>query len=227
MSDVLLPGTALVAILDWLAVWRGWRRVGYVAKPLTILVLFSWLVFRTSLQGPALWFGIGLLLSLAGDVFLMLPPRFFMAGLTSFSLVHLAYLAGFLTPFPGEGYLGVLALVLAIAVTMTLVMRRITSAQINRGLKRLVRPTLFYAILISLMLVSALWTLFRSDWSTWNAVLVSLGAILFYSSDLTNAWIRFVNPVRSGRVLVMITYHAGQMLLILGVVLNWYLYSKV
>ncbi|MFH2039870.1 MAG: lysoplasmalogenase family protein, partial [Chloroflexota bacterium] len=80
--------------------------------------------------------------------------------------------------------------------------------------------------LISLMLVSALWTLFRSDWSTWNAVLVSLGAILFYSSDLTNAWIRFVNPVRGGRVVVMITYHAGQILLMVGVVLNWYLYSK-
>jgi uncharacterized membrane protein YhhN len=102
-------------------------------------------------------------------------------------------------------------------------MRRITAAQISRGVAKLARPTMFYGLLISLMLLSALWTLFRPDWGTRNAMLVSLGALLFYSSDLTNAWIRFVNPVRSGRVIVMITYHAGQMLLIVGLVLNWYL----
>lgn len=227
MNDVLLLGTGLVAILDWMAVWQGWRRVGYFAKPLTIVLLFTWLTFQTSLQGPALWFGIGLLFSLAGDVFLMLSSRFFMTGLASFSLVHLAYLAGFFTPFPEEGYWGALALGVVIAGAATLVMRRITSAQINRGLRKLVRPTLLYAILINLMLLSALWTFFRSDWSTWNAILVSLGALLFYSSDLTNAWIRFVNPVRSGRVVVMITYHLGQILLIVGLVLNLSFYSTV
>jgi uncharacterized membrane protein YhhN len=224
---VLLLGTGLVAILDWMAVWQGWRRVGYFAKPLTIVLLFTWLTFQTSLQGPALWFGIGLLFSLAGDVFLMLSSRFFMTGLASFSLVHMAYLAGFFTPFPEEGYWGALALGVVIAGAATLVMRRITSAQINKGLRKLVRPTLLYAILISLMLLSALWTFFRSDWSTWNAILVSLGALLFYSSDLTNAWIRFVNPVRSGRVVVMITYHLGQILLIVGLVLNLSFYSTV
>jgi len=223
MIDLLLLVTGLVAILDWLAVWQGWRRVGYLAKPLTIVLLFIWLVIRTRLQGSALLFGIGLLFSLAGDVFLMFSPRFFMAGLFSFSLVHMAYLVGFLTPIPSGGYIGVLALGLVIAGGATFVMRRITAAQISRGVAKLARPTMFYGLLISLMLLSALWTLFRPDWGTRNAMLVSLGALLFYSSDLTNAWIRFVNPVRSGRVIVMITYHAGQMLLIVGLVLNWYL----
>ena len=106
MTNLLLLVTGLVAILDWLAVWQGWRRVGYIAKPLTIILLFTWLVIQTRLQGSALWFGIGLLFSLAGDVFLMFSPRFFMAGLASFSLVHLAYLTGFLTPFPGEWICG-------------------------------------------------------------------------------------------------------------------------
>jgi uncharacterized membrane protein YhhN len=227
MTEMLLIATCLVAILDWLAVWRGWRRLGYIAKPLTIILLFAWLVFRTGLRGPTAWFGIGLLFSLAGDVFLMLPPRFFMAGLASFSLVHLAYFIGFISPFPGDGYVGALGLVFAVGGMAYLVMRRITAAQISRGLKKLALPTLFYAVLISLMLLSALWTLFRPDWSTGNALLVSLGALLFYSSDLTNAWIRFVNPVRSGRVLVMVTYHLGQLLLMAGVVLNLSLLSTV
>lgn len=220
MIDLLLPFTGLVAILDWLAVWRGWRRVGYLAKPLTIILLFTWLVLRSGLQGSALWFGIGLLFSLAGDIFLMFSPRFFMMGLMSFALVHLAYLAGFLIPLPGDGFPEVVALGVFISVVATLVLRRIRSALIIRGSLKLVRPTMFYGTLISLMLLAAKWTFLRPDWSPLNAMLVSVGAILFYSSDLTNAWIRFVNPVRSGRVIVMVTYHLGQMLLIAGVVLN-------
>lgn len=227
MIDLLLLVTILVAILDWLAVWRGWRKVGYLAKPLTIILLFSWLAIKTRLQGTAFWFGIGLLFSLAGDVYLMFSPRFFLAGLTSFSIVHLAYLAGFLKPFPVNGYLEVLVAGAAISVVATFVMQRITNAQIKRGYSKLVGPTIFYGMLISLMLVSALWTLFRSDWMFGNAVIVCIGAILFYSSDLTNAWIRFVNPVRSGRVVVMVTYHLGQILIIVGMMLNWYPYLMV
>ena len=221
MKPMLLVATCLVAILDWLAVWRQWRRVGYFAKPLTIILLFAWLVWITHLKGPTLWFGIGLFFSLAGDTLLLLPPRFFLPGLAAFSLTHMLYFIGFMVPIPGEGYMGASVLVLIIGGMVFLVMRKITTAQINRGLKKLVRPTIFYAVLISLMQLSALWTLLREDWYIVNALLVSLGAVLFYFSDLTNAWIRFVKPVRSGRVLVMVTYHLGQFLLILGVVLNF------
>lgn len=227
MIDGLLLAGVLVAILDWLAVWQGWRRVGYIAKPLTIIVLFTWLVTRTGLQGSTLWFGIGLLFSLAGDVLLMLPARFFMPGLISFSLVHLAYMIGFFPFFPVEGNFGAWGIVILIGGFAILVIRRVTSAQISRGLKKMVAATYFYAILINLMLTAAFWTQYRPEWSIHSAMLVTLGAALFYISDLLNAWIRFVKPVRSGRVVVMVTYHLGQMLLIAGVVLNWSLYSTV
>ena len=221
MRSLLPVATVLMAALDWLAVWRGWRRVGYFAKPLTIILLFAWLVLQTGLRGATLWFGVGLLFSLAGDIFLMLPPRYFLPGLCAFSLTHLAYLLGFLLPFPRQGHLGALFSLLAIGWLVFFVMRRVTAAQLSRGLKKLVAPTIFYAVLISLMLLSALWTLFQSNWVLGNALLVSAGAILFYVSDLTNAWIRFVKPVRSGRVLVMVTYHLGQFLLMLGVMLHF------
>lgn len=221
MNPILLVITALVAALDWLAVWKQWRRMGYFAKPLTIILLFTWLVVETRLQASSLWFGIGLLFSLAGDVFLIFPPRFFLFGLGAFALTHLAYLVGFMLPLPTGGFHIPAGLALGIGLLASVVMRRITNSQISRGLKKLVNPTRFYAILISLMLLSTLWTLFRPDWTFWNALLVSLGAILFYTSDLVNAWIRFVNPVRSGRVLVMVTYHLGQFMLIVGMVLNF------
>ena len=220
MNYPLLVGACLMAVLDWLAVAKQWRRVAYFAKPLTILLLFTWFVCQTGLQGAALWFGVGLLFSLAGDVFLLLPPRYFLFGLAAFSLTHLAYLLGFLLPLPTMGFLWVGMILPVIALLAFLVMRRVAASQLQRGLKKLVPATIMYIILISLMLVSALWTLFRTDWVIGDAVMVSLGAILFYISDWTNAWIRFVKPVRSGRVLVMVNYHLGQFLLMLGVVLN-------
>lgn len=222
MKPYLLAAAALVAVLDWLAVWKQWRRVGYIAKPLTIILLFAWLVAVTRLEGAGLFFAIGLLSSLAGDIFLMLPPRFFLPGLFTFSLTHMAYLVGFLLPLSNDGNIAWIGIGLVIAGLATPVVLRITKAQRNKGLIKLVRPTVVYAVVISLMLLTALSTFFRTDWKWFSALLVSTGALLFYGSDLVNAWIRFVNPVRSGRVLVMVIYHLGQFLLMLGVVLNFH-----
>lgn len=222
MINLILLVTCVTAILDWLAVWQEWRKVGYVAKPLTIILLFTSLVMQTRLEGPAFWFGIGLLFSLAGDIFLMISPRYFLAGIASFSLVHLAYLAGFLSPLPTGGYPEILIAALVVSLGGIYLMRRITYPLSKRGESKLMRWTWLYGMLISLMLLSAMWTLFRSDWAFRESVLVSLGALLFYSSDLINAWIRFVNPFRWGRVAVMISYHVGQILIITGMMLNWF-----
>ena len=37
-----------------------------------------------------------------------------------------------------------------------------------------------------------------------------VGALLFYASDATLAWNRFVAPMRFGPVAVMVTYHPAQ-----------------
>jgi alkenylglycerophosphocholine/alkenylglycerophosphoethanolamine hydrolase len=186
-----------------------------------MILLLTWLAIQTGLRGVFLWFGLGLLFSLAGDIFLMLPPRFFMAGLASFSLTHLAYFLGFIKPHAQVSPWLVWGLVLFQLLLAFLLMSRITRSQVSRGLRKLTGPTLFYALLINLMLFSALLSLFRPDWSLVPALLVSLGALFFYISDLLNAWIRFVNPLRSGRVAVMVTYHLGQFLLIIAVVLHF------
>ena len=70
----------------------------------------------------------------------------------------------------------------------------------------------------SLTLFSALMTLFRADWLPNSAYLASVGAILLVVSDMLLAWNKFVNPVRSsrGRLVLMITYHLGQLALISG-----------
>lgn len=40
--------------------------------------------------------------------------------------------------------------------------------------------------------------------------LAALGAILFVFSDALIAWDRFVAPLSSGRVAIIVTYHLGQ-----------------
>jgi uncharacterized membrane protein YhhN len=50
---------------------------------------------------------------------------------------------------------------------------------------------------------------------------VAVGAFLFYISDIVLAWNKFLSPIRNGRMLNIGLYHAGQFLLIAGVVLQF------
>ena len=62
-------------------------------------------------------------------------------------------------------------------------------------------PVVAYVAVISAMVVSAFGT--ASVWAIG-------GALLFYASDAILAWNRFVDPLRSAPVAVMVTYHLGQ-----------------
>jgi uncharacterized membrane protein YhhN len=207
----------LTALVEWLAVYKNWRKVEYAAKPGVMVFLLAWLLLRGGFQGPLIWFGLGILLSLAGDVFLMLPNErhWFPFGLGAFLLAHIAYIVGLNLP-PAELNTVTLGMALFVTVTAFPLINRIVHSLRKKGLRRLVEPVRYYAATISLMLFSALVTLFRADWSLVPAALVSLGAVLFVISDLVLSWNKFVTPIRRGRLLLMITYHLGQMILIAG-----------
>jgi uncharacterized membrane protein YhhN len=217
MSSLLFVCALLAAGLEWFAVYRGLRRLEYIAKPGVMLFLFAWLALGAGLRGPLLWFGVGALLSLAGDILLMLnnERRWFLFGLGAFLLAHIAYILGLNSPpppFSGMTF-GVALMVVLSALPLV---RRVLQALAQKRLRRLVQPVRIYATVISLTLFSALMTLFRTDWQSTPAYLVSLGAVLLVSSDVLLAWNKFVNPVRRGRLILMITYHLGQFALIAG-----------
>jgi uncharacterized membrane protein YhhN len=90
MSSFLLILALGIAILDWIAVGRGWRKLEYFAKPGAMLALLAWYISNGGLSAGAWWFAAALLLSLAGDVFLVLPKEQFIAGLACFLAGHLA-----------------------------------------------------------------------------------------------------------------------------------------
>ena len=208
----------LFAALESLALRKKWLRVEYAAKPAVMIILFVWLTTSIGLTGAPLWFGLGIILSLAGDVLLMLSlERFFLFGLIAFLLAHIAYVIGFNIPLPDFSLWGII-----FAVTISLggarIIRRVLDSLAAKGQPRMRTPIIIYSVVISIMLLSAMMKLMDITWGAGAALLVSGGAFLFYLSDIILAWNKFVTPIQNGRIYNIAAYHAGQIMLIAGII---------
>ncbi len=217
---ILIISAFIFAVLEMLALWQGWRWLEFIAKPAVMVCLFLWLYTTAGLQGALLWFGIGLLFSLAGDIALLFMDRFFLLGLIAFLLAQIAYLIGFNIPFPETPGIWAFGIALVIGLSAARLLRRIV-AGVRVTQPGLAMPVVIYGTAITLMLLSALLTLFRPDWGSGAAYLVSLGAFLFYLSDIILAWNRFVSPVANGRLWNIGLYHLGQISIVIGVVMQF------
>jgi uncharacterized membrane protein YhhN len=222
MSYYLIGFALIVAAADWIAVAKKWKVLEYFAKPGVIVLLITWLVINDGYQGPTIFFVVGLLFSLTGDIFLMLPDEKFLAGLISFLVAHLAYIRGFLISGFTISTAGIVIIVLVGLVGFG-VLRRILNGLKAHHQEKLRLPVIIYAIVICIMLVSALFTMMipKSGWNFYPALLVSIGAILFFLSDMTLAWNKFVHRVTHGGLLIIITYHLAQIIITLGSGLNF------
>jgi uncharacterized membrane protein YhhN len=216
--NIFLLFAILFAALESLALWKYWLKLEYIAKPAVMVALFLWLFTSAGLKGALLWFGLGLIFSLAGDVLLMLSlERFFLIGLVAFLLAHLAYVIGFNIPLPEFSFWGI---VFAVMVSLggARIIRRILDALASKGQARMRTPIIIYSTVISIMLLSAMIKLMDLTWDANAALLVSGGAFLFYISDIILAWNKFVAPIQHGRIYNIAAYHLGQIMLIAGVI---------
>ena len=220
--------TLVVAFADWTAVSRramdsasaGARRAEYVAKPLTMVVLIAAaLAIAHAQHAPAYLVATmvaALVLSLVGDVFLMLPEdspsadRNFVLGLGAFLLAHVAYIAAFVRLHAHAGYaisFVITGLVLAGALFATVGLRvQRAAAEEDPALGV---PVLAYVTVISLLVVAAWWT---------GDLRIIPGALLFAVSDAMIGWTRFVRKDWELDVPIIVTYHLAQILLVLGLV---------
>lgn len=226
----MIPGFILlfvIAATDWLAVAKGWKKVEDIAKPAVMLFLLGLLARFGGLSSlPLICFALGIFFSLAGDIFLMLSfyrfsNRWFIPGLLAFLLAHLVYITGLNTPLPDVSPIWSMGLAVLLALTAARLLRRIIAGVRQKGLRRLVFPVELYGTVITLMVLSALLTLYNTNWKMPAAGLVAIGALLFYFSDILLAWNKFVNPIRNGRLANMVLYHLGQFALIAGVILQF------
>jgi uncharacterized membrane protein YhhN len=189
----------LFAVGDWYSRWRPNARLEYVCKPGTLLALIAAAVLLSP-QDSAVraWFVAALVLSLAGDVLLMLPEEQFVGGLAAFLLAHVCYIAGFVA-----GGLRAPAVVFALvgtAVVLAPVARRVLRG-VRANEPALGPPVVAYLVVIATMLAAAV--------ASGNAV-AAVAAGLFVASDSMIAWSRFVVPFAAAPVAIMVTYHLAQ-----------------
>jgi len=206
-ATLLLALTSVVAVLDWLAVGSERRAAEYLLKPLTMLGLIAVaLTLDTSNSAARVTVVVALALSLIGDVFLMVSKDLFVAGLAAFLGGHAAYVVAML--LVGAWGPGLVAGPVVVLVALALVGLRIvrSAAESDPALRT---PVALYMGVISAMVVTAFGV---------GAILVVLGALLFFVSDAVLGWTRFVVDFSRSRVVVMTTYHLGQALLVLGLV---------
>jgi len=205
---LLLAFALTAAVFDWLAVHQEQRSLEYLCKPLTLLLLIGCaLTLDPADDAVRAWFVAALVLSLLGDVFLMLPRDLFVFGLGSFLLGHVAYIVGMhVEGVDGARFMvGIVVVAVALAVLGTRILRGVRAGPDPS----LAGPVVAYMAVISAMVASAI--------GVGDAVLVA-GAALFYASDALIAWNRFVSETTHSRVAIMITYHLAQVGLVLSLV---------
>jgi uncharacterized membrane protein YhhN len=194
---------AVLAVVDWVGVWRDDARLRWIGKPGVMVAL---IVAALATDGaPAVvraWFVTALILSLLGDVALLLSERWFIAGLALFLMAHLAYIAG-MVQLPLEWAVGVLVVPVAVAVIAPTLVRAVLATAPD-----MVAPVIAYLGVISAMAITA--------WCTGEPWLI-VAAMAFFASDAMLGWGRFVTPLRQRRfdrrvaaVAVMVTYHGAQ-----------------
>ncbi len=181
-------------------------------KPMCMALLLS-ITIPAAWEGEdayARWVTLGLVLSLAGDVFLLHPDERFLAGLGAFLLAHLAYIAAF-TRDGGFSPGGTTGRALA-ALGATLF------ALLWPGLGPLRLPVLAYMLVLLMMAWQALERsrLGAHDGAWWAAV----GAVLFVASDAALGVARFRGDFPGARSVVLGTYYLAQWMIATSVLVR-------
>lgn len=206
---VLSVALGVTALLNWGSVARGDVMLERITKPSFLLLLIG---LAWSLHGagrvagapalPPILAALGL--SLVGDVLLLhATARRFLLGLVAFLLAHLAWIWAVLEQPRPDGFSWWLAAV----VPAVLLLHGAFGRHVVRFAGRQRGAVLAYLLtLVALVVVAAR----QGD------EVVLLGCFLFLVSDTILGHDRFVLERRLAPVQVMVTYHAAQVLIVVG-----------
>jgi uncharacterized membrane protein YhhN len=199
-----------VSFLVWSEISK--KKTGiYIAKPIsTILVIIACLLSLFDIESSTpftLSILSGLLFSFGGDLALMYQEKiaYFRTGLVFFLVAHIVYGAAFVFfsgPAPQLPLLLALFFGLGTAIYILLL----------PGLGKMKIPVGLYILIISFMAAAAVSTLFSQYLTFKTAVLIAVGSLLFYVSDVILALNRFRLPMKYNR-LSLLPYYAGQFLI--------------
>ncbi|HEX8174790.1 MAG TPA: lysoplasmalogenase [Pyrinomonadaceae bacterium] len=210
MLVVLTILAVVSAALHIRAEYGGKRSGVYVFKPLTVAFIIAIALWSQSSAYKYLIVA-GLLFSLFGDIFLMLPSDRFIAGLVSFLIAHIFYIAAFTIDGATHrlSYLAAIALLAYGALMLRLLLPFLG------GMKA---PVIIYMLVILLMVWQAANRFMSLE--TAGCLLALAGACLFAASDSLLALNRFRSPFRSAQFLILTTYYCAQWLIALSAALR-------
>jgi len=217
MSPQIPPGSLLMVSGCLLALLLYLEKKGEGPLRLLTKTALSSLFLAAAIveaRGPDAYFmalSLGLLLCLAGDVFLALPgERPFKVGLVAFLLGHVAYVVAFV-PIAEWRLFPVVALPLLILLSTSVFL------WLRPRLGPMKAPVAVYIGVITAMVAASLFLGANGRLSLVGRFMVAGGALLFYFSDIFVARDRFVRPGFLNRLLGLPIYYSAQFLLAFSV----------
>ena len=225
---IFLFVSILFGTLHWIFVWQENRTGILITKPAMMISLILWeIVYGKAFlltQCPAssrmIWFLIGIILCTVGDVFLMFREKHFIKGLGAFLLGHVFYVIGFGTLIPiGASPLFALGIAALIILSGVIIFSKLRAGMITNDNTKMLIPVALYTLVISTMLYSAIMT--HPLWRSRFTLFLSVGALLFYISDVINAWVQFVGPVKRHRFKIMTTYYIAELFIAIGATMHF------
>jgi uncharacterized membrane protein YhhN len=197
---------AVAALLAIAGHFTGILWLVYVFKPLATLFIaaVAFTNWRAQRHPYSLCVLIGLMCSLAGDVWLLWPARYFLMGLLSFLVAHIAYLAAFTRGIKFSARPLVWLLYGAIGFGLWLFLRPGLSVSLRA-------PVAVYTFVLVTMASQAMGRFLILH--TYTARLAAIGAIFFMISDTLLALDRFRRPIPASAFLVLGLYYLAQWLI--------------
>ena len=222
MDATALTPVLLLAFGDWVAVATKAKRWEYFFKPATLSALLA-LALRTAVEAPSrqgTFTVLALIFSLMGDVFLMLPRDLFLQGLASFLVAHICYVVAFAPAISGNGpdaaFATLAAALIGVLAISALILRFILRSLEPATRRKMRGPLIAYMVCIGAMVAAAISTTADPAFPATAAASAVAGALLFYISDALIGWNRFVKSYAWAPLVIIVTYHLGQMELVLA-----------
>ena len=205
LKHVLILFITISAVITIHARERGARNRLFVFKPLTmvLIVLFAFLKAAPRMDGYFYFIFLGLLMGLAGDIFLMMPSDRFIAGLITFLIGHSCYISAFTTAsgFRCTWWLLFPFLIFGVVTFMILL----------PSLRKLRIPVALYSAIMVLMAWQA--------WERWhrmeanNTLWAAIGSIFFLISDSALALNRFRRSLSNAQKIILGSYYTAQLMI--------------
>ncbi len=180
-----------------------------MSKALGTVVILVFALWPTAALSPVYraLVATGLVLSLAGDLFLVRADRHLLAGMLAFFLAHLMYIGAFFSEAGAPARLVVIPLGALYGAALMWFLWN------GMGVYRL--PAIAYTAVLVVMI----WAAFEQYSSTPEprTLAAFVGGILFLISDSVLAVEQFRTPFRYSPAIVMATYYAAQWLIAFSV----------